>query len=76
MGKAQKVNSIMINLIFFTVFLCQIILISMIYSKKMCDQSMHILETCPPSDYPKLYENSKYAYPGKRLRERSVIIIG
>lgn len=60
----------MINLIFFTVFLCQVILISIIYSKKMCDQSMHILETCPPSDYPKLYENSKYAYPGKRLRER------
>lgn len=59
----------LIDITFFAVFLCQIILISLFYAKKMYDKSNYILSTFPASDYPKLYENSKFADPVKFLRD-------
>jgi len=50
------------NLLFFAAFLSQILLISFYYPRKILRHESFVLETYPPSKYPKLYPNSPEAY--------------
>ncbi len=48
--------------IFFVTFLCQIILISIYYPTKIRRRILHVIDTYPPSEYPKLYPKPLDAY--------------
>jgi len=52
-----------LDLVFYIVLLSQIALISFYYPQKVLKRSTYILETCPPEQYPKLYENDYYVNP-------------
>lgn len=43
------------NILFYSVFLGQIILISFYYPRKVLSRMRYVVETYPPSEYPKLY---------------------
>ena len=50
------------NLLFFAAFLSQIFLISFYYPRKILRHESFVLETYPPSEYPKLYPNTPEKY--------------
>jgi len=58
-----------IDIIFFAIFISQIVLISYYYPKKTYDRNIHVLRTYPASEYPKLYQHSPYADPVKALHK-------
>lgn len=58
-----------IDIIFFVIFISQIFLISYHYPKKTYDRNMYVLRKFPAADYPKLYQNSPYADPGKAMHK-------
>ena len=43
------------NILFYVIFLSQILLISFYYPRKMLSRIQYVFETYPPSKYPKLY---------------------
>lgn len=43
------------NILFYSVFLSQVILISFYFSRKILSRMKYVVETYPPSQYPKLY---------------------
>ncbi len=56
------------NILFYFVFLSQIILISFYYPKQITRRIKYVLETYPPSEYPKLYpKNIAYYDIGQRI---------
>ncbi|MGJ8529410.1 hypothetical protein [Maritalea sp.] len=58
-----------LDIVFYIVLLGQVVLISFYYPQKLLNRSIHILDTCPPAQYPKLYENDFYANPETMLRK-------
>ncbi len=55
----------LIELLFYAVFLGQIFLVSVYYPRKLIDRNRYVLKNYPASEYPKLYLNSYYADPVK-----------
>ena len=50
------------NNLFYIVFIGQILLTSYYFPRKLLDRMQHVLETYPPSSYPKLYPRPIEAY--------------
>ncbi len=59
----------LIELLFYAVFLSQIFLVSIYYPKKTIDRNRYILNTYPAAEYPKLYLNSYYVDPVKLIKK-------
>jgi hypothetical protein len=59
----------LIELLFYAVFLSQIFLVSIYYPKKTIDRNRYVLNTYPAAQYPKLYLNSYYADPVKAIKK-------
>ncbi|WP_027835240.1 hypothetical protein [Maritalea myrionectae] len=57
-----------IDVVFYIVLLSQVILISFYYPAKIVRRTTYVLETCPPEQYPKLYESTFYAEPEAVIR--------
>ncbi|PHS25969.1 MAG: hypothetical protein COA84_06880 [Robiginitomaculum sp.] len=58
----------MIELLFYAVFLSQIFLLSIYYPKKIIERNLYVLNTYPAAKYPKLYLNSYFADPEKAIK--------
>jgi len=63
------------NIIFYIVFLSQIILLSYYYPKQILNQIGYVLKTCPPSEYPKLYPKDAAYYKIGQFLFKSVTFI-
>ncbi len=65
------------NILFYFVFLSQIILISFYFPRKMLSRIKYVFETYPPSKYPKLYPKPiEYYEKGRRnYRTMNVFIL-
>ncbi len=59
----------LIELLFYAVFLSQIFLLSIYYPKKIIDRNRYVLNTYPTAKYPKLYLNSYFADPVKAIKK-------
>ena len=68
------------HMLFHFVFLCQILLISWYYPRKMLGRMRYVLETYPPSTYPKLYpkpiEYYEKARRSYRIMNRVILLAG
>ncbi len=58
-----------IDLLFYTVFLGQVLLISYFFPKKTISRNQFILNTYPMDEYPKLYQNSIFVNPDQIVRK-------
>ncbi|MBI9073384.1 MAG: hypothetical protein JEY94_17410 [Melioribacteraceae bacterium] len=63
------------NILFYIVFLAQIILLSFYYPAKISTRFRQIFETYPPDKYPKLYPKSDEYYTKWEFRYRIINII-
>ncbi len=59
----------LIELLFYAVFLGQIFLVSVYYPRKIINRNRYVLQKYPASEYPKLYLNSYYADPVKVIKK-------
>ncbi|PCI53138.1 MAG: hypothetical protein COB36_13660 [Alphaproteobacteria bacterium] len=57
------------DILFYSVFLGQIFLLSYHYPKKIFTKITYVLNTYPASKYPKLYRHSQYIDPENKLRK-------
>lgn len=57
------------DFVFYIVLLSQVILISLYYPTKLIKRTTYVLENYPPTDYPKLYANERYAKPEIVIRQ-------
>ena len=68
------------NNLFYIVFLGQILLTSYYFPRKLLGRMQHVLETYPPSSYPKLYprpiEHYKIAHWAFKIANRCVLALG
>ena len=68
------------NIIFYFIFLNQIILISYYYPKKMLSRMTSLIEAYPPSKYPKLYPQSidvvRKGCRNYRIMNQVILVIG
>ena len=68
------------NILFYAVFLSQILLISFYFPRKMLKRISYVLATYPPSQYPKLYPEPIEYYEKARRNYRnlnvSVLLVG
>ncbi len=68
------------NILFYFMFLGQILLISWYFPRKLLGRMKSVLETCPPSEYPKLYpkplEYYKLGHWVFKLINRVILILG
>ncbi len=68
------------NNLFYFVFLGQILLTSYYFPRKLLGRMQHVLETYPPSSYPRLYprpiENYKIAHWAFKIANRCVLALG
>ncbi len=59
----------LIEFLFYAVFLGQVFIISYDYPKKVLKRNDYVLTNYPASEYPKLYQNAYYADPAKVIRK-------
>ena len=68
------------NVLFYIVFLGQILLTSYYFPQKLLGRMRHVLETYPPSSYPKLYprptEHYKIAYWAFKFANQCILVLG
>ena len=58
-----------LDLIFYAIFLSQIILVSIFYPRKIFERSSYVLSNYPAEDYPKLYMGAKDTDTASNLRK-------
>lgn len=62
------------SILFYAIFLSQVLLISYYFPKKMLNRVKYVLETYPPSEYPKLYPEPIEFYEKARRNYRNLNI--
>ena len=62
----------LVKILFYLVFLSQILLISFYFPRRILSQMKHVFDNYPPSDYPRLYPKP-IEYYGKRRRHYRVM---
>ncbi len=61
-----------VQILFYFVFLSQILLISFYFPKKILNRMRHVFDTYPPSGYPKLYPKPVEYYEQRRRNYRTM----
>ena len=61
-----------VQILFYLVFLSQILLISFYYPRKILNRMRHVFDTYPPSAYPKLYPKPVEYYELRRRNYRTM----
>ncbi|PHR60659.1 MAG: hypothetical protein COA43_05810 [Robiginitomaculum sp.] len=60
----------LIDILFYSVLLAQVLIVSAYYPNKFSCRAAYILEKYTEEDYPKLYQNSYYKNPGARFKKK------